>query len=602
MRLLYSVIFLAAGLLRADTAYFQRIIFDNSITADRYFHSSGKASAPSTLELDHRKLPVDTKTFFTGPNALRLDWKSMANGGWVAEIRVDAWRNRPLYFPGDTLFFWCYASRAIASADLPRIVLKDTGKNFTRPLDLRPYARDGIPGKKWTQIKIPLDRFATASVHSFEPHRVSSVFFIQGKADAVEHTLLVDEVKIDSAHEAEPVPPAVSDVRAKGYERHIDISWNPVQSEDLGRYAIYRSIDGAPFRPIGIQAPGRHRYEDFLGKVNQTARYKVTAENRDYRESAASNVVSASTHPMSDADLLTMVQEACFRYYWEGAHPVSGMTREDLPGNDEIVATGASGFGIMALVVGVDRGFISRQQGVARMLKIVNFLAKADRYHGAWPHFLNGATGKRLPVFGMYDNGADLVETAFLMQGLLTARQYFQENNASEKELDRKITHLWKTVDWNWFRGTRQGVVLYWHWSPEYSWYINHPITGWNETMMVYLLAIASPTHGVPASLYYSGWAGRPKEYINGGTYYGIRLPLGMGTGGPLFFTQYSFMGFDPHVRDRFTDYFENNRDMARINRAYCIQDPKHFKGYGARDWGLTAVDGPRGYVPYEPN
>ncbi|MGH9655992.1 MAG: glucoamylase family protein, partial [Bryobacteraceae bacterium] len=597
MRLCYLLIFLAAVPLQANTAYFQRVIFDNSLTTDRYFYSSGKASSPSTLLLDDRKLPVDTETFFTGPNSLRLQWKSMPNGGWVAEIRTDAWRNRPMYFSGNTLFFWCYSPQPIAAADLPRIVLKDTGHNFTKPLDISPYARNGLPAKKWIQIQIPLDRFATASVHAFEPHRVRSVFFVQHKADAVQHTMLVDEVKIDSEHRPEPVPPAVTHARAKGYELHVDISWDPVHRGDLGRYMIYRSIGGAAFRPIGIQVPGTYHYEDFLGKANQTARYRVTAENRNYQESSASWIVTASTHPMSDDQLLTMVQRACFRYYWEGAHPVSGMTREDLPGNDKIVTTGATGFGIMALVVGVDRGFITRQQGVARLLKIVKFLAKADRYHGAWSHFMNGSTGKTIPVFGMYDNGADIVETAFLMEGLLTARQYFHNS-----ELDHKITHLWKTVDWRWFRRTPHGKFLLWHWSPEYSWYINHRITGWNETMMVYLLAIASPTHGVPASMYYFGWAGMPKYFINGGTYYRIKLPLGVGTGGPLFFTQYSFMGFDPHISDRFANYFKNNRAMALINRSYCEQNPKHYEGYGPDDWGLTAVDGPRGYRAYEPS
>ena len=159
---------------------------------------------------------------------------------------------------------------------------------------------------------------------------------------------------------------------------------------------------------------------------------------------------------MTDDELLTMVQEACFRYYWDGAHPVSGMTRENTPGNDDIVATGASGFGIMALLVGADRGFVTRAQAVERLLKITSFLAKADRFHGAWPHFLNGATGKRMPVFGMYDNGADLVETSFLMEGLLAARQYFRGTSESEQKLDRQITDLWKTVEWDWFQQNRK--------------------------------------------------------------------------------------------------------------------------------------------------
>jgi hypothetical protein len=207
-----------------------------------------------------------------------------------------------------------------------------------------------------------------------------------------------------------------------------------------------------------------------------------------------------------------------------------------------------------------------------------------------------------MPVFGMYDNGADLVETSFLMEGLLAARQYFRGNSEAEQKLYQKITDLWKTVEWDWFRRTENSGFLYWHWSPEYSWHINHRLTGWNEVMITYLLAIASPTRGVPANLYYTGWAGIPNEYINGHTYFGIKLDLGMGTGGPLFFTDYSYMGFDPRgLRDRFTKYFDNNRNMARINRAYCTKNPGRFKGYGENCWGITAVDGPKGYVPYEP-
>jgi hypothetical protein len=592
-----------AASLHAQSSYFNRVFFDNSLTPDRYYHSRGKTSAPSTLRLIGDKLPVETSLFFTPPNALRLDWKSMANGGWDAEVRLYEWRNREVYFPGNTLFFWCYAPEAIRPADLPRIVLQDKGRNFTEPLDLSSFAR-GIRARQWTQIKIPLNRFATASIHPFEPHRVNSIFFIQGAADGASHTLILDELRIDTnqtGNRALTLPP-VRKLQAKAYERHIDVTWQPVDSAALARYIIYRALDGGPFHPVGIQLPGVQRYSDFVGSARRKAAYKITASDHNYRESHFSEPVTASTRSMKDDELLTMVQEACFRYYWERAHPDAGMARENFPGDDRIVATGASGFGIMALVVGVERGFITREQGLDRMLTIVRFLEKADRYHGAWPHFMNGASGRRMPVFDMYDNGADLVETSFLMESLLTARQYFNRSSAAEKQLYNRITNLWNTVEWDWFRRTPNGKALLWHWSPEYSWHINNRLTGWNEVMITYLLAIASPTHAVPGQLYYSGWAGVPSNYINGHTYYGIKLDVGPGTGGPLFFTHYSFMGFDPHARDRFTEYFENNRNIARINRAYCIQNPHHFKGYGPQCWGLTAVDGPQGYMPYEAN
>jgi hypothetical protein len=322
---------------------------------------------------------------------------------------------------------------------------------------------------------------------------------------------------------------------------------------------------------------------------------------------------------MSDDELLTMLQEACFRYYWEGAHPVAGATLENIPGDSRVVATGATGFGVMALIVGVDRGFITRQQGVERLAKILDFLEKAPRYHGAWAHFLNGDTDQDMLVFGMFDNGGDLVETAFLMEGLLAARHYFKGTTEAEQSIYSRITQLWETVEWDWYRRSPQNDALLWHWSPQWSWFIDHRLTGFNETMITYLLAIASPTHGVPANLYYTGWAGQSEaavtyrhgwsgssegdHYLNGHTYFGIKLDVGAGTGGPLFFTHYSFMGFDPRgIHDRYTNYFQNNRNFALIDLAYCKSNPGHFEGYGDDDWGLTASDDQLGYSAHAPD
>jgi len=531
-------------------------------------------------------------------------------------------RNREINFRGDTLFFWCYSSEGIAAADLPTIRLEDTGRKFSGPQPLGKFV-DRIPEKKWIQIRIPQRELTTGSIHQFEANRTAKIIFGQGTADSTEHTLIIDEIRIDdstaaAAADAQSTLPAPQNVSAKGYERHIDIAWEAVSSPDLQRYVIYRSTDGRDFESIGIQVPGVNRYTEYLGKPGLTARYKVAASDRRYRQSSLSAEASATTRTMTDDELLTMLQEACFRYYWEGAHPVAGTTLENIPGDDRIVATGASGFGIMALIVGVERGFITRDQGLARLTRIVGFLEKAPRYHGVWAHFMDGATGETLPVFDMFDNGGDLVETAFLIEGLLAARQYFNGPSHPERDLYARISHLWETVEWDWYRRSPQSDALYWHWSPEWSWYINHRLTGFNEAMIVYLLAVASPTHAVPADLYYSGWANQGEagakyrrgwsrtdageRYTNGHSYYGIKLDVGVGTGGPLFFAHYSYMGFDPRgIHDRFTDYFENNRNLARINLAYCMQNPGHFKGYGPDFWGLTASDGADGYLPHEP-
>jgi exo beta-1,2-glucooligosaccharide sophorohydrolase (non-reducing end) len=623
----YLSIGLSACWAATSTDYYNHVIFDNSITSDYYYYSSGRAVFPSTIQLLSGALPVEKKNFFTAPNALRLEWRSVAGGSWETELRVVSMRNRLTDFRGDTLYMWCYSPETIPAADLPTLQLEDEEHDFTVPVKLEAGSGD-VPAKKWVQIRLPLSEFATASVHPFQARELHSLHFGQGDADDTPRTLIIDEVKIDDKSAASPVavevrspPQPPENVQAKGYDRHVDISWEPEaeESNDLQSYAIYRSVGGHKFQPIGIQSADINRYTDFIGRSGVTATYRVKAVDRSYRQSAFSESARAATRELSDDELLTMLQEACFRYYWEGAHPVAGAMLENIPGDDRIVATGVTGFGIMALIVGVDRGFITREQGLDRLKKILDFLEKAPRYHGAWSHFLNGDNADSMLVFGMYDNGGDLVETSFLIQGLLAARQYFKGTSEAEQSVYQRITHLWETVEWDWYRRTPTNDALLWHWSPQWSWFIDHRLTGFNETMITYLLAIASPTHGVPANLYYSGWAGQSQaaieyrsgwsgsnegeRYSNGHSYFGIKLDVGVGTGGPLFFTQYSYLGFDPRgIHDHYTDYFDNNRNLALIDLAYCESNPGHFQGYGSDDWGLTASDDQLGYSAHAPD
>ena len=588
---------------RADQNYSQQVFFDNSLSPDNYFYSSGRASVPSSLKLLDDKLPIETSSFISAPNALVLDWTSKQNGGWAAEVHLYEWRNRAIEFPGDYLWIWACAPEGMRAQDMPRLALRAAYRQFSAPVDLSSFTGNLPPGK-WIRIRIPLNAFHSAGLEAFDPHHTNALIFSQGTADRTHHVVYLDDIRIENQAKTQGTMPAPINLQSKGYERHIDLTWSPVENPDLAQYVIYRSINGGKFLPVGVQRPGVNRFCDFVGNPRMTASYRVTARTSALLESAPSAVATSSTRPMTDDELLTMVQEASFRYYWEAAEPHSGMTRENTPGDDDVIALGASGFGIMAIVVGADRGFITHHQAIDRLLLVTQFLARADRYHGAWPHFLSGTTGHRLPVFDMYDNGADLVETSFLMEGLLTARQYFRMDGAAGQELYQRITELWESVEWNWFSSMPSHDALYWHWSPEYSFYIANRLTGWNEVMITYLEAIASTTHAIPASEYYSGFAGEgiSADYANGKTYFGIKLDVGGGTGGPLFFTDYSFMGFDPHgKRDRYTNYFENNRNQALINHAYCVENPNHWKGYDKNTWGLTAVDGPNGYVPYEP-
>lgn len=326
---------------------------------------------------------------------------------------------------------------------------------------------------------------------------------------------------------------------------------------------------------------------------------------------------------LSDSALLEVVQKQTFRFFWHYGHPVSGLARErstavradyywdfineayDEPNlgkgvfGPEDCAIGGTGFGIMATIVAVERGWIGRDTAISRLVKIVDFLNKADSYHGIFPHFMNGTTGKTVP-FGNLDDGADIVETSYLFMGFLSAREYFTKDTPIEKYFRNRVNNLWNIANWNWHT-KNNNAMLYWHWSVNNDFDMNFPIRGFNECLITYIMSASSPTHPISPEVYFNGWV-NSTSYLNGKSYYGIKLPLGFEYGGPLFFAHYTFMGIDPHgLTDWHTDYLEQNTNHTLINRAYCIDNPKKFKGYGENCWGLTAGDSYKGYVAHCP-
>ncbi len=306
---------------------------------------------------------------------------------------------------------------------------------------------------------------------------------------------------------------------------------------------------------------------------------------------------------LSDSALLDLVQKQTFRYFWDFAHPVSGLSRErsnaDFGYGHETVTIGGTGFGVMSVIIASERKWISRDTAARFLLKMVNFLLKADSYHGAFPHWMNGSTGKTIP-FSRKDDGADIVETSYLLQGLLCVRQYFNHDNNTERELRNRIQWIWEGMEWDWF--TKGGEeVLYWHWSPNNGWSMNFPIRGFNECLIVYVLAASSNSNPVSDKVYHRGWA-QSNFFKNGKVFYNHTLPLGFDYGGPLFFSHYSFLGLDPRgLKDQYADYWEQNSSHTLINHDHCVNNPRQFKGYGANCWGLTACDTYDGYDAYSP-
>lgn len=614
---LFSLLFLSATRLQATERPYDYIFFENSLMKGNYFYSEARYTSPSWVKQARHRLPVTQSVSFTPGNALELTYVSAPGSDWYAEIQYSPVRGNDFFRRPSHLSLQIRLKEMTDTAALPDLAIRYADSTYTSYLTMKTYLTNPHPGM-WQTVRIPLRDFGIGRVDDTQLKKLAAVAFRPGATDGQPHTLYLDDVELlpDPLPAGSPLT-APSHPEAKGYERHIDLKWTPSAGE-IKYYRIYRSFDGKHYQAVGIRRPWMNRYTDFLGEVGKTAYYKVTAVDYALNESDDSPVASASTRPMTDEELLDMVQEAHIRYYWEGAEPYSGLARENIPGRNDMIATGASGFGLMAILTGIERGFIPRKEGVERFLKITDFLEKADKFHGAVSHFIDGPTGKTVAFFGPKDNGGDLVETSFLFQGLLAARQYFDRADASEKHIRERIDALWESVEWSWYKQFKDSPYLYWHWSPDQAWIINHRLIGWNETMITYLLAIVSPTHPIAPQMYYSGWASQEKyareyradwsgvtdgeRYTNGNTYYGERLKVGVSNGGPLFFIHYSYLGLDPHQwTDKYVNYFENNRKIAKINHRYCIENPGGYVGYGEDCWGLTASDFAWNYQAQEP-
>ncbi len=320
------------------------------------------------------------------------------------------------------------------------------------------------------------------------------------------------------------------------------------------------------------------------------------------RATQAAGIGADRPKGLSDDDLLELVQRQTFRFFWDGAHPVSGLARDRTNVQDkygpEAMAIGGTGFGAIAIVVATERGWVTRTEAVDQLLKMVKFLHLGAHFHGVLPHFMHGTTGAAI-AFSRKDDGSDVVEQAFLIGGLLVARQYF-DGDGKEAELRDRINVLWNQTEWNWH--TRGGQhIMYWHWSPNQGWGMDFEIRGWNECLLTYVLGASSNTYPIHKEAYHRGWA-MGRVFKNEREYYGIKLPLGPDFGGPLFWTQYCFMMLDPNgLKDRYADYWEQNTAHTLINREHCVLNPNGFEGYGRHCWGLTSSDNQKGYAAHQP-
>jgi hypothetical protein len=381
--------------------------------------------------------------------------------------------------------------------------------------------------------------------------------------------------------------------RAEPHALRVDLAWSAAPGATFEVQCA--ATPAGPFQSLPNPCPRLPAFSDFRGPESGPRTYRVRAAGGEW-----SAPVTAAPLPLDPGALPEEAARAAFRYFWDYGHPVSGLAREALQRHPDVCAIGASGMGLANLIVGAERGWISRAEAAARVQTMLSFLAeRAERFHGAWPHWINGSTGQVIP-FSPLDDGADLVETGFLMQGVRLARWYFDRDDPAESALRARADELWGSVEWDWFAQPRGGhEVLMWHWSPRHGFARNMGITGFNECQIVYLLALASPTHAIGRECYRQGWLA--PDYGQRRRRLGLDLELGRGFGPPLFWCHYSYLGLDPHaLRYHGRSYFDHFRDLARAQVLYCDAQRERFKGYGEA-WGLSACLGPDGYRAYAP-
>lgn len=417
-------------------------------------------------------------------------------------------------------------------------------------------------------------------------------------------TLLVFAIAGVARGEQNPRPlPAPQELHATGRQLGVALQWEPVAG--ASSYEIERATkpDG-PYHRLHTDFAKWTLFNDFVGDGGLKFYYRVCSVRVDskgyFQRSDWTPPAEARTEMLETNRLLTEVQKDGFNYFYAFGHPVSGLPRLSLRRDPDTCAIGATGMGLFNIGVGIDRHFITRQEGVDRTLQELKFLSQAERFHGAFPHLINGQTGKAI-AFSRYDDGADIVETAFLMEGVLFAREFFSRTNAEEMEIRLLADDLWRDVEWNWFVRYDPGPYLVWHWSPKYGYKINLHITGFNECQLAYLLAMASPTHPIKPEAYWHGWEG--PLYGVKRTSYGIHLNLGnkSAPAPPLFMAHYSYLGLDPHdLWYRNKTYFDHFRDFCLVQVRYAWSKSDIYEGYGPL-WGITASDGPDGYRPFQP-
>lgn len=581
-----EVVFFANG---TTTTYYDQGIVDKANLGSSNF----EYTYPPGLPQYNDKIPCTT-TAFQGTSSLKFNYFSSASGTWKVSIYKSDWSAANLS-DIDSLSFYLFPEKEFPDTALPLIAIKTalpsgsgeiTSSNH-RLSDFNSNLKKG----EWNRIVFPLNQFFSSGL--LNPSAVKGIIFTQSEKNNTSRLIYVDEIK--AFKNITSVPPVVG-LTTTGYDSHAELTWT--KSGTGLTYRIYASFDGGQNYFLRGETTDNF-YLDFVPQEskNKSVLYKIVTAYQQKESSPVEETVQI--RDFTDEELLDMMERYTFRYFWQGAHQATGMALERTNGGASTAASGATGMGLMAMIAAYEREYMPREEIKDRILLILDFLGRCDRHHGAWSHWYNADTGKTQP-FSTYDDGGDLVETAYVVQGLIALKNYFTGIDTKSVQIREKADQLWKGVEWSWYRQGNQNV-LYWHWSPNYNWQMNMKITGWNECLIAYILAASSPNYGIPMEVYTQGWA-RNGSIVNKRTYYGYPISLSPNYGGPLFWIHYSFLGLNPDgLKDQYADYWTENVNTAKIHVEYAKANPKGYLNYSFKNWGLTASDDPFGYTAHQP-
>ncbi len=573
-------------------SFYDQGIVDKGNLGGSYFEYTYPPAYPQYND----KIPCSTNAW-KGSTSLKFNYVSSSSGNWKVSVFRKDWSAADIS-QTDSLVFHAYSAAGLPAAALPLIGIRTLRKSGSGEVNSGMYPLAGfngeLPAGKWTRVTFPLEAVRNDPANGeLDLKAAKAVLFSQSEKDNSSRLVLIDEIMAFKS-KAEVLP--VTGLAGQGYDSHAELIWS--RAGEPGGCRIYASFDGGATFEVRGETTDSH-YLDFFPAAgrNRSVIYRVTGFYQEMESEPAE--VTVTTRDFTDDELLDILQQYTFRYFWEGAHQESGMALERSNGSGVTAASGATGMGLMAMIAAHERAYRPQHEIRERILKILGFLEKCDRHHGAWSHWYNASTGLTQP-FSTYDDGGDLVETSYVAQALAALRNYFTGSDTASEQIRQKSTLLLNSIEWDWYRQGGQNV-LYWHWSPNYGFRMNMKITGWNECLITYVMAASSATHSIPREVYTQGWA-RNGAIKNKRTFYNQEISLSPDWGGPLFWIHYSHLGLHPKgLKDAYADYWKEHTATTRIHHAYAVANPGGWPNYGAGCWGLTASDDPSGYSAHQP-